>query len=281
MPNPGLYDRIVQRILDRPVGWRMPGPGGMSIDLAFPDVIERCHRAKLLIRNKKFIDERRRLLKEMAMKKRSRINTIKSEEFSASERRKRHDPSHEKLAQQKHGALRLRNTMRWQDFCYRWGLNDLWKGDLDTLDHSAIGEAEVFSRRPSGESASLPLGAASINKNILTYFRQRRGKRWAESVEQERVFIYLKISPTTHREDLVNYWPWIDTLKKEIFGFSGRPNKTFERDLCWWDLHSPEYEELATRGSRRDGIRCSPIRKSQVVARWLRRSNGSRIISIG
>ena len=68
----------------------------------------------------------------------------------------------------------------------------------------------------------------------------------------------MKIVPSLRLEDIQANWPEIEKLKKKIWGFSERAKqKTFERDLCFWDLMK-EREEFGK------------VTSGEVVLKWNR-----------
>jgi hypothetical protein len=174
------------------------------------DTLDRCRRAELLRRNKQFLSERQeahRLLIERLRKKGQEGVYYDFE-----------DPD-----------------KGWQDFCYRWGVADSWDGKLGTLDSWAwIAESALYYRKPSEETRSLLLGAPGLFEH--------RAARWPHEVQEEQSFMYLKIVPSLRFEDIQVFWPRIDKLKDEIWGFSERAKKNFERDICFWDLKNKPAE---------------------------------------
>lgn len=194
--------------------------------------------------------------------RREQIAAAKS--LTEAQRKEQYMPSPEFLEGTRTGTMR-EYEMALEDLCYRWGVCDRWGGELEDLETWAFGETEIFFREPEEETASISLGGQMISyldperkdPNLIkmgvtprkgSYWASNRGQRWAEWVAWEPAFIYLKITPTTQRDDVIKFWHMIESLKRTIWGFSERAKPTFERNLCFWDLKNrpDEYGKLSS-----------------------------------
>lgn len=175
-------------------------------------------------------------------------------------------------------AARSRNKVGWQDFCYRWLIDDAWSGDLNKLGLGSLLATQVFFRKRSGKVRSVPLETSFIVKNKgLCCIPQSRAERWAREVHKEPTFIYLRITPRTEFEALSAHWQAIKALKKELWGVPTHDKKkierrglqTFNRDLCFWDLRNNPKEFGSSPGQER-------LSWNKIAAKW-REHNGKAI----
>lgn len=206
-----------------------------------PDLLRRIRRAELLKRNDKFLLELEEIFRSWEGELKERDEQIaEAERLSPAEREEELMPSPAFLKGTISGTNREYKRAL-EDLCFRWGISDRWGGKLEDLDRYAIGGAQIFFREWTGKTGSIPFGGMSLKRDGLTYQKQVRHEYWQDAVSLEASYIYLKISPETQRGDVLKAWRCIDLLQKRIYGFSGRAQKTFNRDLCFRDLlHKPD-----------------------------------------
>lgn len=89
---------------------------------------------------------------------------------------------------------------KWERFCFRWGIDSDWDGDLNNLADYIETIYEIWT-----DKGEFPL------------------------------CISIKISPWTRLKDLEEAWPQIEGIQKTIRSES-RESYTFGRDLFWYDL---------------------------------------------
>jgi len=107
----------------------------------------------------------------------------------------------------------------WGRFCDRWKINQLWNGSLHNLSE--------FVRVEPGLIYD-PLHAWPLTNGFeLVPFPPDRPD-----------YLYIKIEPWTNVDDI--QWKRIKELKKAIFGYIDQEKNSFEKAICWYDLHNQE-----------------------------------------
>jgi len=175
---------------------------GRIISRGMPEEFGRVRRANLLMRNREFLTEWKKLYLLL-----------------------------EKRAKEKKQPW---NNRAWQDFCFRWHIGGTWAGDPANLDFYTSGGAEVFFKEQKEKAASVPFASILMRDGPIIPVGFTR---WPHSVHKESTFIYMKISSQTGIQDVERIWPAIEVLKARIWNVSERRKRTFYRDLSLYDLH--------------------------------------------
>lgn len=220
MSAPSLSQRIEQRIIDSQRPYR-------------PEE----QKAELLLRNKKFLEERARVgipLVQVSPEGRSRP---------------------------------IGFSIEWQDFNYRWLIDGWWDGQGISLCKHIAMKPRVYYRDPKS-------GIVWILGRDLEhpYACDQRSEKGALNIADEGAFIYIKVNPWTLKEDLRELEPTIRKLRKNIFRYSVRDLANFGRDLCWHDLHTQaDFGKLSYAGIQKELRRWHPnqsvpLRKTIIAA---------------
>jgi len=127
----------------------------------------------------------------------------------------------------------------WKAFCDKWRISEAWNGRLEGLVectyslpslHVSIPRARVSKKQVELKSWSFYPDAGPW-RGI--------GDALHHSIQDEDGYIYIRIHPWTKKKDIDYLWLEVRYAQKKVFGeiYGGRQRRTFERDLCWYDLH--------------------------------------------
>ncbi len=162
---------------------------------------------------------------------------------------------------------------RWLEFCRQWGIAEQWNGDLEALaDHASslpwiyvnrddrvIETAKKNKRQgPQLKAYGYAMGIGTgklksgdflrcvnpVLNDLQSTMFDRKNKPYPGGE------IFVKIFPWTALQELKYIWLALKYEQKKTFGFAltGREKRTFERDLCFYDLHKEKrYGKLNDR----------------------------------
>lgn len=135
----------------------------------------------------------------------------------------------------------VQSDTEWKTFCDRWRISEDWDGPLEKLSECVYSLPSLHYSIPRAR-----LSKKKIELKSLSYYPDAGpwrsiGEPLQDSIQNEDGYIYVRIHPWTIKKDLAGdrLWRELQVAQKKVFGdiFQGRERRTFERDLCWYDLH--------------------------------------------
>ncbi len=142
------------------------------------------------------------------------------------------------------GLFPFHHDDEWQDFCARWRISPNWNGDLVDLEKKIV-PLEIMCRRSSAQMKPAWKSEGPKLRQWSIYPRMKgdwggadqRGDDWAEIVQREDAFVYIRIDPWTTLQEIQFYWLEIQHQQKAVYGFDlERAKPKFFMHLCWYDL---------------------------------------------